>query len=101
MKIKRDIIHVFKRWKIGRNRKPILLIGSRQTGKTWVMREFGKQCFEYTAEFNFDKTAELFEIFERTKDVKRILNDLTLFTDVPIVPGKTLIIFDEIQECNV
>ncbi len=100
MKIKRDIIHVFKRWKIGRNRKPILLIGSRQTGKTWVMREFGKQCFEYTAEFNFDKTAELFEIFERTKDVKRILNDLALFTDVPIVPGKTLIIFDEIQECN-
>jgi predicted AAA+ superfamily ATPase len=100
MKIKRDIIDALKRWMVSENRKPIILKGSRQTGKTWVMREFGKQYFEYTAEFNFDKTAELAEIFEKTKDVKRILNDLTLFTNVPLIPGKTLIIFDEIQECN-
>ncbi|MCX6326531.1 MAG: DUF4143 domain-containing protein [Bacteroidia bacterium] len=100
MEIRRDIIDVLKRWMISENRKPIILKGSRQTGKTWVMREFGMQCFEYTAEFNFDKTTELAEIFEKTKDVKRILNDLSLFTDVPIVSGKTLIIFDEIQECN-
>jgi len=100
MKIRREIIDILKLWMISEYRKPIILKGSRQTGKTWVMREFGKQCFDYTAEFNFDKTVELAEIFEKTKDVKRILNDLSLFTKVPIVPGKTLIIFDEIQECN-
>ena len=100
MEIKRDIIDVLRRWMIDENRKPIILKGSRQTGKTWVMREFGKQCFDFTAEFNFDKTPELAEIFEKTKDVKRILNDISLFTNVPVVPGKTLIIFDEIQECN-
>ncbi len=100
MEIKRDIIDVLRRWMIDENRKPIILKGSRQTGKTWVMREFGKQCFDFIAEFNFDKTPELAEIFEKTKDVKRILNDISLFTNVPVVPGKTLIIFDEIQECN-
>ena len=100
MEIHRDILSALIRWKIDENRKPIILKGTRQTGKTWVMREFGKQYFKHIAEFNFDKTAELFEIFEKTKDVKRILNDLSLFTDVPIIPGKTLIIFDEIQECN-
>lgn len=100
MKIQREIIQELKKWKDRKNRKPLILKGTRQTGKTWIMREFGKQYFDFTAEFNFDKTAELAEIFERTKDVKRILNDLTLFTNVPVVPGKTLIIFDEIQESN-
>jgi uncharacterized protein len=100
MKIQREIIQELKKWKDRKNRKPLILKGTRQTGKTWIMREFGKQYFDFTAEFNFDKTAELAEIFERTKDVKRILNDLTLFTNVPVVSGKTLIIFDEIQESN-
>ena len=100
MNIKRDIINTLKRWKDSENRKPLILKGTRQTGKTWVMREFGGQCFKYIAEFNFDKTTELTEIFQKTKDVKRILNDLVLFTDVPIVPEDTLIIFDEIQECD-
>lgn len=100
MKIKRDIIDVLKRWMNSEKRKPLILKGSRQTGKTWVMREFGKQCFEYIAEFNFDKTPELAEIFEKTKDVQRLLNELSLFTTVPIISGKTLLIFDEIQECN-
>jgi predicted AAA+ superfamily ATPase len=100
MKIQREIIQELKKWKDRKNRKPLILKGTRQTGKTWIMREFGKQYFDFTAEFNFDKTAELAEIFERTKDVKRILNDLTLFTNVPVVPDKTLIIFDEIQESN-
>jgi len=71
--------------------------GARQTGKTRVMHDLGKQCFDFTAEFNFDRTAELAEIFEKTKDVKRILKDLALFSNVPVIPGKTLIIFDEIQ----
>jgi len=100
MKIQRDIIQRLKQWQVSENRKPLILKGARQTGKTWVMREFGKQCFDYTAEFNFDRTTELAEIFDKTKDVKRILNDLALFSNVPLTPGKTLILFDEIQECN-
>ena len=61
------------------------------------MREFGKECFDHVAEFNFDKVGELNSIFEKTKDIDRILKELVLFTDVPIEAGKTLIIFDEIQ----
>lgn len=100
MKIEREIISRLKQWKDSENRKPILLKGARQTGKTWVMQEFGKECFEYVATFNFDKVEELSGIFERTKDISRILKELTLFTDVPIEPNKTLIIFDEIQMCE-
>ena len=97
MKIRRDIIDDLLRWKESDNRKPILLKGARQTGKTWIMREFGKECFDHVAEFNFDKVGELNSIFEKTKDIDRILKELVLFTDVPIEAGKTLIIFDEIQ----
>ncbi|MDD4698620.1 MAG: DUF4143 domain-containing protein [Fermentimonas sp.] len=97
MKIRRDIIDDLRRWKESDNPKPILLKGARQTGKTWIMREFGKECFDHVAEFNFDKVGELNSIFEKTKDIDRILKELALFTDVPIEAGKTLIIFDEIQ----
>ena len=100
MKICRDIIERLKKWKDSENRKPILLKGARQTGKTWIMSEFGQECFEYVAEFNFDKTEELNSIFEKTKDINRILKELMLFTEVPIEAGKTLIIFDEIQMCE-
>ncbi len=100
MEIKRDIIKTLVYWKTKDDRKPLIIKGARQVGKTWVMRKFGEEFFQYVAEFNFDKTAELAGIFEKTKDVVRILKELELFTDVPIIPGKTLIIFDEIQECN-
>jgi len=100
MRISRDILVDLESWKTSDNRKPLVLQGARQTGKTWVMREFGQKNYEYVAEFNFDKISELSEIFEKTKDVKRILNELSLFTHVPILPGKTLIVFDEIQECS-
>jgi len=100
MKIQRDLIEQLRRWKDTVERKPILLKGARQTGKTWIMQEFGKECFDYVAEFNFDKTTELASIFEKTKDIQRILKELTLFTNVPIEPGKTLLIFDEIQACE-
>lgn len=100
MKIRRDIIDRLKQWKDSSDRKPILLKGARQTGKTWIMEEFGRECFEYMAVFNFDKVEELNSIFEKTKDIDRILKELMLFTDVPIEPGKTLIVFDEIQMCE-
>ncbi len=100
MKIERDILTYLERWKNDVQRKPLVLQGARQTGKTWVMREFGRRFYESVAEFNFDKIPELSEIFKKTKDVRRIVNELALFTNVPIVPGKTLIVFDEIQECS-
>ena len=61
------------------------------------MKEFGKECFDYVAEFNFDRDIELNSIFEKTKATDRIVKELSLYTNVPILPGKTLIIFDEIQ----
>lgn len=100
MKIRRDIIDRLKEWKDSEDRKPILLKGARQTGKTWIMEEFGKECFEYVATFNFDKVEELAGVFEKTKDVQRILKELALFTEVPIEAGKTLLVFDEIQLCE-
>ena len=100
MKIRRDIIDRLRQWKNSENRKPILLKGARQTGKTWIMQEFGKECFEYVAEFNFDKVEELASVFDKTNDVSRILKELTLYTEAPIEPGKTLLIFDEIQMCE-
>jgi uncharacterized protein len=100
MKLYREVINHLKLWKENEIHKPILLKGARQTGKTWIMEEFGKECFEYIAEFNFDKIGELANVFEKTKDVSRILKELSLFTEVPIEAGKTLIIFDEIQACE-
>ncbi|MCK9436624.1 MAG: AAA family ATPase [Synergistaceae bacterium] len=100
MKIQRDIIGQLKEWKNKEIHKPILLKGARQSGKTWIMEEFGRECFNYVATFNFDRTQELTTVFEKTKDIERILKELALFTNVPIEPGKTLLIFDEIQDCE-
>lgn len=100
MVIERDIVGTFKKWKDNSDRKPILLMGARQIGKTWVMETFGKECFDYCVKFDFDRQPELKSVFQLTKDPKRILRELALYCNLPIVPGKTLIIFDEIQECE-
>lgn len=90
----------FKEWKNSANRKPLLLKGARQTGKTWAMETFGKDCFEYCAKFDFDRQPELKSVFKISKSPDRVLKELALYCDVPIIAGKTLIIFDEIQECE-
>lgn len=100
MRICRDIISTFKEWKDAPMRKPILLQGARQIGKTWAMETFGKESFEYCAKFDFDRQEELKSVFQNTKIPERIIKELALFCDVPIIAGKTLIIFDEIQECE-
>jgi len=100
MEIRRDIVEAFKRWKDSPDRKPILLKGARQIGKTWAMETFGKECFDYCVKFDFDRQPELKSVFQTTKEPDRLLKDLTLYCDAPIVAGKTLIIFDEIQECE-
>lgn len=100
MEIRREIIRSFKQWKDSSDRKPILLKGARQIGKTWAMETFGKECFEYCVKFDFDRQPELKSIFQATKDPLRIINELALYCNSPIYPDRTLVIFDEIQECE-
>ena len=100
MNIKRDIIDKLVEWKHSKTHKPMVLMGARQTGKSWVMMEFGRMFFDYVAYFDFSETLELGTIFNQTKEPERLLKELALQTDVPIEPGKTLIVFDEIQECE-
>ena len=100
MEIERDIINQFKAWKEAPDRKPILLKGARQIGKTWAMETFGKECFKYCVKFDFDRQPELKSLFEITKDPKRLIKELTIYCEQPIIAGETLVIFDEIQECE-
>lgn len=98
--LKRLIINDLQQWKQSKHRKPLILKGVRQVGKTWILNEFGRQYYDSIAYFNFDEQQELMPFFETTKDVKRILQNLIMVNGSPILPEKTLIIFDEIQECN-
>lgn len=100
MEITRDIIDDLKAWKSNSNRKPILLMGARQIGKTWTVEKFGKQEFKYVAKFDFDRQPELKSVFQVSKEPSRLLKELALYCDQPIVAGETLIFFDEIQECE-
>ena len=100
MRIERDVIHQFIAWKEAPVRKPILLKGARQIGKTWAMETFGKECFKYCVKFDFDRQQELKSVFQTSKDPKRLIKELTLYCDQPIIAGETLMIFDEIQECE-
>lgn len=88
------------RWKKSKYRKPLILKGVRQVGKTWLLNEFGRQYYDNIAYFNFDEQEELIPFFETTKDVNRILQNLTMVNGSPILPETTLVVFDEIQECN-
>lgn len=100
MVITREIISKLEVWKNDVDRSPLIVHGARQIGKSWAVAEFGRTSYKYTAIFNFDKQEELKGIFEKTKDVKRILSELSLYTDVPLVESETLIFFDEIQDCK-
>lgn len=100
MEIQRTIIDKFKAWKEADSHKPILLMGARQIGKTWAMKRFGAQCFEHTAIFDFDRQPELRSAFINSKEPERIIRELSIYCDVPLVPGRTLVVFDEIQECE-
>jgi hypothetical protein len=100
MILKRLVVDDLLRWKQSKYRKPLILKGVRQVGKTWILNELGRQYYDNVAYFNFDEQEELAHFFETTKDVKRILQNLMMVNGSPILPEKTLVIFDEIQECN-
>lgn len=96
--MKRLILKQLKEWKDSPYRKPLILKGVRQVGKTWILKEFGRHFYENTVYFNFDENPEYRQFFETTKDADRILQNLMLASGEKIIAGKTLIIFDEIQE---
>ena len=87
-----------KRWKASPHRKPLLLQGVRQSGKTWLLKEFGRRYYKNTAYFNFDENEEYKQFFETTKDVRRIVQNLAMANGQPIQPEETLIVFAEIQD---
>lgn len=98
--MERKSFEQLQKWKNKKNRKPLLLTGVRQCGKTYIIREFGKREFEETAYFNLDGNAGIQSIFEYDFDVERIVDELgSMIYGKKIVPGKTLVVFDEIQDC--
>lgn len=98
MEMKRFAMDNLLKWKDKKNRKPLILKGARQVGKTWLMKSFGEQYFENVAYVNFDNNQRMRETFELDYDIERIIMAINIETKQPIVPGKTLILFDEVQE---
>ncbi len=96
--MERLILKKLHLWKESPYRKPLILTGVRQVGKTWLLKEFGRLYYENTAYFNFDENQDFKQFFKSTKDIDRILQNLMLATGQKIVPEKTLIVFDEIQD---
>lgn len=100
MEIKRDIIDKLKTWKDNPRRKPLVLQGARQVGKSWVLKKFGQECYEDVVYVNFDTMPSIKKDFQRTKEPHKLLKVLEMMSGRAISPSSTLIIFDEIQECN-
>ncbi len=95
----RFILNDLLKWKESAHRKPLILQGVRQVGKTWALKEFGRRYYVNTAYFNFEENMEYRQFFETTKDTGRILQNLMMASGQKIMPEQTLIIFDEVQDC--
>ena len=96
--MKRNAMQSLINWKNDPERKPLILRGARQVGKTWLMKEFGQTCYANYVYFNFDEEDELKSIFQANKNPHRIIELLSMISGEKIQPGETLILFDEIQE---
>ena len=94
----RNKMDELKKWKESPNRKPLIIRGARQVGKTWLMKEFGKLYYEKCAYINFDDNIRMNKLFEEDFDLERIIQGLKIESGVKIEPDNTLIILDEIQE---
>ena len=97
--LRRTAMEKLVAWKSSDERKPMVLKGARQVGKTWLMKEFGKNYYKSFVYFNFDEEDELKSIFETNKNPQRIIELLSMIAGEKIYPADTLIIFDEVQEC--
>lgn len=98
--MKRNAIEQILAWKNSTDRKPLVLKGARQVGKTWLMEEFGRLYYDDTFYFNFDEEDELQSVFKTNKNPHRIIELLGMIKGKKILPEKHLIIFDEVQECS-
>ena len=96
--MKRLIYNELTTWKDRKDRKPLVILGARQVGKTWIMRHFGEQEYENVAYINCDDEPRAKDMFMPDYDMDRILLSIQVITGVKVVPGKTLVILDEIQE---
>jgi uncharacterized protein len=96
--MRRAILSILKDWKTDRNRKVLLLRGARQVGKTYIVRELAKD-FPHFLEINFEKNSDIKHFFDQNLDPVRICSNLSAYYGIPIVDGKTLLFFDEIQSC--
>ena len=94
----RTAIEELNRWKSKKNKKPLVIRGARQVGKTWLMKEFGKTSYVKTAYINFDNNQRIKELFSSDLDPARIVSGLELYTGEKIDPLNTLLVFDEVQE---
>ncbi len=94
----REKINDLKKWKESKNRKPLIIRGARQVGKTWLMQEFGKKYYEKCAYINFDDNEKMRNLFEEEFNLEKVLIGLKIESGVDIEPENTLIILDEIQE---
>ena len=98
--MRRDLEEKLREWKDSPRRKPLLLKGARQTGKTWLLKSFGESAFKDLAYFNFEEDRSFDQLFEGAIDPTRLVRQLSLARGKAIVAGETLIFFDEIQESN-
>jgi uncharacterized protein len=98
--MERLITKELQKWKSNKDHMPLILRGVRQCGKTYILKEFGKLCYEETAYFNFEGNPALADLFEQDLDPYRIITELGILNRKAIKPQKTLVIFDEIQFCN-
>lgn len=97
----RFAIEKLNKWRLGPNRKPLVLTGARQVGKTWLLKSFGQKEFSNIAYVAFDGNPALVDFFKGGySDVKRLITGLQAATGVTIVPNETLIVFDEVQLCS-
>ncbi|MES2199964.1 MAG: AAA family ATPase [Chlamydiota bacterium] len=97
--MKRDIYKQLEEWKRSERRKPLVLNGARQVGKTHALKHFGKTFYKNMAYLNFEKNEKLSQYFESTLDPKQLVRILSIYTEIEIEPHHTLLILDEIQEC--
>lgn len=94
----RIAIEKLYKWKNSKRRKPLIIEGARQVGKTWLMKEFGKQAYADTVYINFDSNSRMADLFSADLDTDRLIMGLELYAGRKINPENTLLIFDEVQE---
>lgn len=92
--MQRFALDKLKKWKENKARKPLIIRGARQVGKTWLMKEFGNSCYENMIYINFDNNQIMAELFSRDLDVPRIIKGLELVYHTKINPDNTLLVFD-------